>query len=98
MRSPFPSWSLAKTLEYLKGPVFEPLGSCDWRNLTKKTLFLVALATAKRIGELQAISHSISFQSEDAFLSYLPEFVAKTETLKNPVPRSFKLKSLKVGR
>ena len=98
MRSPFPSWSLAKTLEYLKGPVFEPLGSCDWRNLTKKTLFLVALATAKRIGELQAISHSVSFQSEDAVLSYLPEFVAKTETLKNPVPRSFKLKSLKVGR
>ena len=98
MRSPFPSWSLAKTLEYLKGSSFEPLSSCDWRSLTKKTLFLVSLATAKRIGELQAISHSISFQNEDAILSYLPDFVAKTETLKNPVSRSFRLKSLSTGR
>ena len=72
--------------------------SCDWRNLTKKTLFLVSLATAKRIGELQAISHSVSFQNEDVILSYLPEFVAKTETIKNPVARSFKLKSLVSGR
>ena len=97
IRSPFPSWNLAKTLEYLKGPTFEPLNDCDWRSLTKKTLFLVALATAKRIGELQAISHSVSFRNEDAILSYLPEFVAKTETIKNPIPRSFVLKSLRVG-
>ena len=94
MRSLFPTWSLAKTLEYLKSSTFEPLSSCDWRNLTKKVLFLVALATAKRIGELQAISHSVSFQNEDAVLSYLPDFVAKTETYKNPVARSFKLKSV----
>ena len=25
VRSPFPSWNLIKTLEYLKGPMFEPL-------------------------------------------------------------------------
>ena len=95
--SPFPSWNLVKTLEYLKGPMFEPLDKCDWRQLTKKTLFLVALATAKRVGELQAISTSVSFQNRDILLSYLPEFVAKTETLKNPIPRSFLLKSLTPG-
>ena len=94
VKSPFPSWDLVKTLEYLKGPMFEPLDKCDWRQLTKKTLFLVALATAKRVGELQAVSASVSFQNEDVLLSYLPEFVAKTETLKNPIPRSFLLKSL----
>ena len=93
MRSLFPSWSRTKTLEYLKGSVFELLSSCDWKNLTKKTFFLVALATAKRNGELQAFSHSISFQREDSVLSYLPGFVAKTEIVKIFVARSCRLKS-----
>ena len=92
--SPYPSWDLVKTLDYLKRPMFEPLDKANWRQLMKKTLFLVALATAKRIGELQAVSASILLQNEDVLLSYIPELAAKTETLKNPLPRSFLLKSL----
>ena len=47
-----PSWDLLKVLEYLKSPVFEPLHQSSLRDLTRKTLFLVALASAKRVSEL----------------------------------------------
>ena len=42
-----PSWALLKVLEYLKSPVFEPLHQASLRDLTRKTLFLTALASAK---------------------------------------------------
>ena len=75
-----PSWDLIKVLDYLRSPVFEPLSSASLRDLTRKTLFLVALATAKRVGELQALLRIVSFSSSSAGLSYVPEFLAKTET------------------
>ena len=89
-----PSWNLDVVLRALSLAPFEPLSSASFRDLTKKTLFLVALATAKRVSELQALTHKVVWQGGDAILSYLPEFVAKTETLLNPLPREFRLKSL----
>ena len=59
-----------------------------------KTLFLVALATAKRVGELQACSFQVAAQGDDLLLSYLPEFAAKTESVSHPVAREFRLRSL----
>ena len=59
-----------------------------------KVSFLLALATAKRMGELQALSSCVVFLGPDLSLSYLPEFVAKTESEQNPLPRSFLVKSL----
>ena len=47
-----PSWDLDKVLKLLRGPPFEPLDSIDLKHLTQKCLFLVALATAKRVSEL----------------------------------------------
>ena len=58
-------------------------------------LFLVSLATARRVGELQAVSLEVSFSGSDAYLFYLPEFRAKTESAVNPLPRSFCVRSLK---
>ena len=89
-----PAWDLAAVLKFLNSAVFEPLRSASLWNLTKKVLFLLALATAKRVGELQALSRSVSFVHVDASLSYVPEFVAKTESLSNSIPRSFLVKSL----
>ena len=45
-------------------------------------------------GELQALSHIVSFVGGDACLSYVPEFVAKSESLSRSIPRSFLVKSL----
>ena len=65
------------------------------RALTQKVLFLVSLATTRSVGELQAVSREVSFSGSDAYLSYLPEFRAKTESAVNPLPRSFCVRSLK---
>ncbi|XP_071974716.1 uncharacterized protein [Engystomops pustulosus] len=51
-----PTWDLTLVLNTLsKGP-FEPVENIDIRNLTLKTVFLVAITSARRLGELQAIS------------------------------------------
>ena len=75
-------------------PIFEPLASSPLRDLMRKTLFLVALATAKRVGEIQALSRVVSFSSSSAGLSYVPEFLSKTETAVRPLPRLFSIQSL----
>ena len=52
-------------------------------------------ATARRVGELQAVSSAVSMSGKDMFLSYLTEFHAKTESPSNPLPRSFCVRSLR---
>ena len=89
-----PSWDLDKVLEYLSGPPFEPLADASFRNKTRKALFLVAMATAKRVGELQALSFSVSYRGDDLVLHYDPFFLAKTESVSNPLPRSVIIQSL----
>ena len=61
-----PSWDLLKVLNYLRSSVFEPLSNTSLRDLTRKTLFLVALAMAKRVGELQDFSRVVSFSPSAA--------------------------------
>ena len=89
-----PSWDLLRVLTYLHSPAFEPLHQSSLRDLSRKTLFLLALATAKRVGELQALSWSVSFSASAAGISYVPEFLAKTESAVRPLPRSFSVPSL----
>ena len=45
-----PPWDLDAVLRHLMSDAYEPLSSQSLRTVTKKTLFLVALATAKRVG------------------------------------------------
>ena len=89
-----PSWDLTTVLTYLRSSSFELLTTISLRDLTRKTLFLLSLATAKRVGEIQALSRRVSFSSSAAGLSYVPEFVAKTESALRPLPRSFEVQSL----
>ena len=77
------------------GAPFEPLESSSLCDFTRKVLFLVALATARRVGELQAVSSVVSSSGEDLFLSYLPEFCAKSESSLHPLPRSFQVRLLR---
>ena len=89
-----PPWGLLLVLCFLRGPPFEHLSSCSLWDLTQKVLFLLSLATARRVDELQAVSRDVSFSDSDLYLSYLPEFRTKTESLTNPLPRSFCVRSL----
>ena len=89
-----PSWDLVKVLTYLRGSMFEPLSSKPLWVVTMKVAFLLALATAKRVGELQALSVLVGSRGPNISLVYLLEFVVKTESERNPLPRSFLIRSL----
>ena len=89
-----PAWDLSVVLLFLNTSSFEPLSTAPLRALTQKVLFLLALATAKRVGELQALSSVVTFVGGDACLSYVPQFVAKSKSLTHSIPRSFLVKSL----
>ena len=84
-----PAWDVALVLQSLTGAPYEPLRTCDERFLAQKTLFLLALALAKRIGELHAFSYRVSpsrVWAEVSF-SFVPGFVAKTQDPSSLAPR-----------
>ena len=61
-----PAWGLTLVLRFLNPSSFEPLAEVPLHALTQKVLFLVAFATAKRVGELQALSSVVTFVHGDA--------------------------------
>uniref|UniRef100_A0A803JKG5 Core-binding (CB) domain-containing protein n=1 Tax=Xenopus tropicalis TaxID=8364 RepID=A0A803JKG5_XENTR len=78
-RSP-PPWSLPLVLKALSKSPFEPLESVSIWLLTLKTLFLLAIASASRVGELQALSCSpghISFLHDRVILKPVESFRPK---------------------
>ena len=76
-----PAWEVALVLQNLTGAPYEPLRTCDGRFLAQKTLFLLALASAKRIGGLHALSYRVSHSRDwgEVSFSFVPGFVAKTQ-------------------
>ncbi len=54
--SRIPPWDLAVVLEALCRPHFEPIEEISDRHLTLKTVFLLAITSLKRVGDLQALS------------------------------------------
>ncbi len=67
-------------------PPFEPMSLCSLADLTRKTAFLVTLATAKRNSEVWAFSKDVLFgpNKTNAMLSFLPGFLAKTQKVDRP--------------
>ena len=55
-----PSWDLDVVLWHFMSSAYEPLESVSLKTFSKKTLFLLALATVKRVGEIQALSRPVS--------------------------------------
>ena len=75
-----PSWDLNIVSSFLRSSSFQPWTTISLRNLTRRPLFLLSLATAMRGGVIQALSRRVSFSSSAAGLSYGPGLVAKTES------------------
>ena len=59
------------------------------RVVTVNMLFLLSLATAKHMGELQAFSFRVAFQDGGISLSYFLDFITKTGSERTPIPRLF---------
>ncbi|XP_049432685.1 uncharacterized protein LOC125889068 [Epinephelus fuscoguttatus] len=51
-----PSWDLPMVLDALSAPPFEPLDQVDLKMVALKTVLLLSLASAKRVGEIHALS------------------------------------------
>ena len=92
-RQPVVQWDLKAVLSSLQDPPYEPLAEVSLRLFTCKVLFLLALGTAKRVGELHFLSAKVPSIGDNLSLSYLLEFFAKSER-KTKIPRHFMLKSL----
>ncbi|XP_064098133.1 uncharacterized protein LOC135209366 [Macrobrachium nipponense] len=88
-----PGWNLDVVLRFLMSNKFEPIQESSFRNLTRKTL-LVALATARRVSEIQAMDKRVGNSRSKAVCSTTLGFLAKNETPSNPWPRSFMIPSL----
>ena len=75
-----PAWDVTLVLQSLTRAPYEPLRTSDERFLVRKTLFLLALASAKRVGELHALSHRISHSRDwgEVSFAFVADFAAKT--------------------
>ena len=84
-----PAWDVSLVLQSLTGAPYEPLRTCEEHFLAQKTLFLLALASAKRIGELHALSYRVSHPRNwgEVSFSYVTGFVAKTQDPSSLAPR-----------
>ena len=94
-----PSWSINDVLSRLAAPPFEPLHNAPLELLTRKTLFLVAAASARRRGCLQALSVKEGFLRIDPDGIRLlpdPQFLAKNQSL-TFTPQEIFLPSLSIG-
>ena len=97
-----PAWPVALVLNSLTAAPYEPIKEAEERFLAQKMLFLLALASAKRVGELHALSHRVSHSVgwKEVSFSFVPGFVAKTQDQSSLDPRfeSFTIPALPRSR
>ena len=76
-----PAWDLSRVLASLRGAPYEPLSAASERLVGLKALFLLALASSKRVGELHGLSYRVSHTRGWKKMSFcfVPGFVAKTQ-------------------
>ena len=80
---------MALVLQSLTNQPYEPIRETEESFLAQKTLFLIALASAKRVGELHALSYRVSHSTDWKVVSFsfVPDFVAKTQDQSSFDPR-----------
>ena len=79
-----PQWDLGIVLEALSKPPYKPLREASFKHLTLKTVFLLAMASAGRRSEFQALrfdQNYIQFKPKGAgvTLYFSPEFMRKNQ-------------------
>lgn len=80
----FPTWNLHLVLKVLMGQPFEPLDSVPLKFVTLKTVFLVAITSARRVSELGSLSthpNLCSFQNDRVVLRLDPSFMPKVNSV-----------------
>jgi integrase len=99
-----PSWDLSLVLQVLTKPPFENLGEADLSYVTLKTVFLLALASGRRRGEIHALQHRIQRKEDWSEVTLFPDprFIPKTKLAgqgaKAFAPLTLKSLSCQLGR
>ena len=75
-----PLWSLQDALMYLNSPRFEPLESKEVDRIVEKTVFLMILATGRRVCEIAAITEDCVFLPDGVSFNWFEGFLAKAES------------------
>lgn len=80
----FPRWDLPLVLRVLRKAPYEPLRSVDKLHLTRKCVFLLLLASARRVSDIHAIDpRRITHRKDDIVLvpnpRYLPKIIKTAE-------------------
>ena len=76
-----PVWSLDLVLSALKRPPYFPLKECELKYLTMRTAFLMAVTSARRASELQAICCDTMVWRAHEVIAYTdPEFLPKVHS------------------
>ena len=92
-----PAWDLNVVLKALRSRPYEPLANASLEALTRKTAFLLALATAARVSELHALDVTrVKFQTKrhgNVLLGLAWDFLAKNQLPGQP-DRQFSLTPL----
>jgi len=92
LKSILPVWDLQLVLQSLQSAPFEPLVSGTLARLSWKVAFLLAVTTAKRIGELQALSVSdrfLTISPAGVRLRLNPSFIPKVNSVDNREMETF---------
>ncbi|XP_068094667.1 uncharacterized protein [Hyperolius riggenbachi] len=75
------SWDLSLVLKVLKKEPFEPIADISFRLLTMKTVFLIAITSARRVSELEALCCDEPFciiLRDEVILKTCDEFLPKS--------------------
>lgn len=82
-RSVVPPWDLSLVFNALTQAPFEPIEQASVKHLTIKTIFLVAITTARRVGEISALVHNPPYTQildDRVILRTDPAFLPKVVT------------------
>ena len=75
-----PEWDLPSVLEILEKDPFEPLSSTSLKNLTLKTVFLIAITTFRRCSDLQALRLGKAFMKvQGKGITFIRDGLAKQD-------------------
>jgi hypothetical protein len=94
-----PQWDVYRVLKLLSSKEFEPIDSISFKFLTYKTVFLVALAIARRVSGLHGLGGRkgdiATLPTGGLRVDFLPEFRAKNDPSgRSPAVPSVEVKSL----
>ena len=79
----FPAWDLPLVLRSLRIAPYEPLHAALLQDITKKTVFLLALASGKRRGELAALiadNLHLQFARDNSKVTLIPDVMFRGKT------------------